>query len=73
VASHAAGGGEAGPLVYVVKVIEARPVSNAVAERLNVQHQSPQIILVRGGAAVWSASHFNITAESMNEALTRSI
>ncbi len=48
---HEHAGGEAAP-VYLVKVIEARPVSNEIARRLGVHHQSPQFIVVNEGVAV---------------------
>ncbi|HOD50521.1 MAG TPA: bacillithiol system redox-active protein YtxJ [Candidatus Hydrogenedentes bacterium] len=54
--------------VYMVKVIESRPVSNRIAEDLGVQHQSPQVILVKDRAAVWSASHHGVRGERMQEA-----
>jgi bacillithiol system protein YtxJ len=57
-------GGE-GPEFHLVKVIESRPVSNAVAEALGVEHKSPQLILIRNGQAVWSASHYGINAENI--------
>lgn len=57
------------PPVFLVKVIESRPVSNAIAEDLQLIHKSPQMILVAGGKAAWSASHHGIHAESITEAL----
>lgn len=57
------------PAIVMVKVIESRPVSNAIAEALKVQHQSPQMILVKGGKAVWDASHGAITGDSIEGAL----
>jgi monothiol bacilliredoxin len=57
------------PPISLVKVIESRPVSNAIAERLHVTHQSPQIILVSDGKAAWNASHHNITANNIVAAL----
>jgi bacillithiol system protein YtxJ len=60
---------EALPPFYRVKVIEDRPVSNAIAERLDVTHKSPQLILVRDGQAVWTTSHHNIQADTIDEAL----
>ena len=53
----------------IVLVIENRVLSKTIAERLNVQHESPQAILVRDGRAVWHASHWSITADSLGEAL----
>lgn len=54
--------------IYLVKVIESRPVSNAIAARLGVAHQSPQAILLRDGQAAWDASHGAITAASLQRA-----
>ena len=58
-----------GPEFHLVKVIESRPVSNAVAEALGVEHKSPQLILIRNGQSVWSASHYGINAENIAEAV----
>ena len=41
--------------VYTVDVVGARALSRLAAERLTVQHESPQAILVEQGAAVWDA------------------
>jgi len=54
---------------FLVKVIESRPVSNQIASLLNVQHQSPQLILVDKKQAVWNASHGAIDAEAIRGAL----
>jgi len=60
------------PPVHLVKVIESRPVSNEIASRLGVTHQSPQMILLEGGAARWNASHQSITADALSQAATKS-
>lgn len=54
-------------LVYVV---ENRDVSNAVAESLQLKHESPQVILVKNGEPVWNTSHSKITVSSLREALS---
>ncbi|MCF6093054.1 bacillithiol system redox-active protein YtxJ [Microaerobacter geothermalis] len=51
----------------LVKVIEARPVSNLIAEKMDIMHQSPQLILLKNGEAVWNDSHYGITFEKMEE------
>lgn len=53
----------------VVKVIESRDVSNAVANDLNVVHQSPQVLLIRNKKAVWDTSHSNITQGAIGQVL----
>lgn len=57
-------------LDYVlVKVIESRPVSNKIAEELNVKHESPQIIFVKDKAKFWTASHWSVTKAHMTAVL----
>ncbi len=56
-----------GPPMHMVKVIESRPVSNAIAEDLDLTHKSPQLILVDNGEAQWSASHHAIYADGIHE------
>ncbi len=68
VQAYLEGADASAPPVYLVKVIESRPLSNEIASRLSFVHQSPQIILVDGGEAVWNASHGAITADSIRRA-----
>lgn len=51
------------PPVYEVVVQDARPVSNAIAERLGVRHETPQIIVLWQREAVFDTSHSRITAD----------
>ncbi len=51
--------------VHRVLVVEQRPVSLSIAERLGVAHASPQVSLVRDGKAAWDTSHLAVTAETM--------
>jgi bacillithiol system protein YtxJ len=45
---------------YFLDLLEYRNVSNEIASRFGVYHQSPQIILVKDGKAVYNASHESI-------------
>ncbi len=54
---------------YYLDLLAHRPVSNLIAEQLGVVHQSPQIILVKEGKAVWSTTHHSISAEALQGAL----
>jgi bacillithiol system protein YtxJ len=51
----------------LVKVIESRSVSNQIADDLGVKHESPQVILIRDRDVLWSASHWNITKDSLKK------
>jgi bacillithiol system protein YtxJ len=57
--------------VLQVEVLMQRAVSDGIAERLGVRHASPQVIVVRGGRAVWSATHWDVTAGALAEQLSR--
>lgn len=48
--------------VHLVVVQTARPVSSEIAERTGVRHESPQALVLRDGIAVYSASHYDVTA-----------
>jgi bacillithiol system protein YtxJ len=53
----------------IVRVVEARPASNRVAELTGVTHESPQIFLFKGGQAVFDRDNWDITAEDVGAAL----
>jgi bacillithiol system protein YtxJ len=53
----------------MVTVQTHRDVSNAVAKRLGVRHETPQAFVIRGGRVVWTASHFRVTAKAVDAAL----
>ena len=54
----------------MVTVQTHREVSNNIAKRLGVRHETPQVILICAGRAVWSASHFRVNAAELNKALS---
>ena len=57
------------PQYAMVTVQTHRAVSNAVAQRLGVRHETPQALLIRDGRVVWSASHFRVTAAAVDDAI----
>lgn len=50
-------------------VQESRDLSALVARETGVRHESPQVILFRGGEVAWSASHGAIDRGSLGAAL----
>ena len=46
---------------YFLDLLAHRAISDKIAEEMNVPHQSPQIIVLRNGKAVNSASHQSIS------------
>jgi len=69
--SHIESQTEAGAAYKMVTVQTHRPVSDAIAQRLGIRHETPQAILLRNGKPVWNASHFRITASQLNQALSQ--
>ena len=53
--------------LYFVDLLAFRPVSNKVAERIGVAHQSPQVIVIHKGQAVYSRSHQAISAKEIRK------
>jgi len=37
-----------------------RSISNEIAEKFGVEHQSPQLLVVKNGTVVASASHYDL-------------
>ena len=52
---------------YYIDLLEFRNVSNEIASRFGVMHQSPQIILVKDGKAVYNASHESIDISKLSQ------
>ena len=52
---------------YFLDLISYRDISNEIANLFNVRHQSPQIIIVRDGIAVFSTSHMEINYRDLKE------
>jgi bacillithiol system protein YtxJ len=55
----------------MVTVQTHRDVSNAIAAKLGVRHETPQALLVQDGRVVWSASHFRVNADALAKALAQ--
>jgi bacillithiol system protein YtxJ len=47
--------------VHEVVVQRQRELSQAIASTLGVRHESPQLLIVVGGKAVWHTSHAGVT------------
>jgi bacillithiol system protein YtxJ len=52
---------------YFLDLIEHRDISNEIATRFNVYHESPQLILIKNGKAVYNVSHSDIDAVALKE------
>ncbi|MFZ4862232.1 bacillithiol system redox-active protein YtxJ [Sphingobacterium sp. Mn56C] len=55
---------------YYLDLIRYRPLSNKIAELWGVQHESPQIIVVKGNTSIYHASHSDIEMRDIIAAAT---
>ena len=55
--------------VNLIEVQTARELSREVANVTGIQHETPQVIVLRDGKAVWNASHFDVSAGAVTKAL----
>ncbi|WP_306643263.1 bacillithiol system redox-active protein YtxJ [Sanyastnella coralliicola] len=54
---------------YFLDLIRHRDLSNRIAKELAVHHESPQMIVVKDGMAVYDTSHSQINAEVLKNYL----
>ena len=50
---------------YFLDLLSFRDISNEIASRFNVVHQSPQLLLIVGGKSVYDVSHSAIDADEL--------
>ena len=55
--------------IALIEIQEARDLSREVGVRTGIEHESPQVIILRNGKAVWHASHWKVTAQAVAQAM----
>lgn len=55
--------------IYYLDVIGQRNISNEVANKYGIRHESPQILLIKNGVCDYNASHMGISPSELNEIL----
>lgn len=58
--------------LYKVDVHSAKGLSDTIVERTGIEHQSPQLILLRSGSPTWTSARGEITADGLAEQLESS-
>jgi bacillithiol system protein YtxJ len=61
---------DAGARYVFLEIPKERALSDDIAARTGVRHESPQVLVLRGGEVVWSASHWRITKDALDRALS---
>lgn len=52
---------------YYLDLISYRPVSNKIQDTFHVEHQSPQVLIIKNGRCVYDASHIDINYKEIKE------
>ena len=55
---------------YYLDLINYRSISNEIANRYGIIHQSPQIIVLKDGKAVYNTSHHQISVPDLKKGLS---
>lgn len=55
--------------IHLVDVKASRPISQEIAARFKVHHESPQILLLVNGQVTWHTSHYSINTSAIKKAL----
>ncbi|HET9054863.1 MAG TPA: bacillithiol system redox-active protein YtxJ [Cyclobacteriaceae bacterium] len=52
---------------YFLDLLSFRNISNAIASLFQVEHQSPQVLMIRNGKSVYDNSHYGINVNDIRE------
>jgi bacillithiol system protein YtxJ len=55
--------------LYMLHIQHNRPLSNEIAQRFHVRHESPQLLIIKNGSVVKDASHGSISEVSLGKYL----
>jgi bacillithiol system protein YtxJ len=55
---------------YLLDLIGFRNISNEIAARYDVRHESPQVLLIWQGSCVYNDSHRAVTMEKIQQAIS---
>ncbi len=54
---------------YYLDLLKYRSLSNFVAEKFDITHQSPQVLLIKNGEVIYHKSHFSISIDKINSVI----
>ena len=57
--------------VALIQVQRARNLSKEIEQKTGVAHESPQVLVLRNGKAVWDASHWKVKSDAVREAVRK--
>lgn len=55
--------------LYYLDLLKYRNISNKIAEKFEVVHESPQILVIKKGHCVYDVSHMDINVQEVKDGL----
>lgn len=55
--------------LYFLDLLNYRAISNEISEKLNVYHQSPQVLVLINEQVIYHDSHYQISVDTIKEVL----
>ncbi|MBT8233492.1 MAG: bacillithiol system redox-active protein YtxJ [Saprospiraceae bacterium] len=52
--------------LYFLDLIANRDISNEIASKFDITHESPQLIIIKDGKAIFDVSHHGISADNIS-------
>lgn len=53
--------------LYYLDLLRYRPISNEIAQKFNIRHESPQLLLIHHGECRYDASHMGIRLSDVKQ------
>lgn len=50
---------------YYLDLIAYRNISNEIAKKWNIEHQSPQVLIIKNGTCIYTETHMGINYEEI--------
>lgn len=54
---------------YLLDIVKYQQIAGKIADKFEVYHQSPQILLIKNGICTYDADHLEISLEELKEML----
>lgn len=55
--------------IYYLDLIAFRDLSSLISDKFDIQHESPQLLIIKEGKCIFSSSHLSISVKSIHKAL----
>ena len=55
--------------VVLIEVQRARELSREIEKQTGIRHESPQVLVLGNGKVLWNASHYQVKAKAVAEAV----